>query len=51
MIKIVQYTKIENNYYFFAEGKKKGLTANEVSLLIELGTTNITYNQFEMITK
>jgi len=51
MIKIVQYTKIENSYYFFAEGKKKGLTANEVSLLIEMGTTNITHNQLDMIIK
>lgn len=45
MIKIVDYIIIENELYFFAEGKKQAYTAKVVCELSRLGATDITSDQ------
>ncbi len=49
MIKIVQYTKVEEEFYFFLENNNKGLSKEHVEELINLGITNITKQQLDMI--
>lgn len=49
MITIVQYTKYENTYFFFAEGSKKALSVNTISELIESGLTDLSHEQFNEI--
>ena len=51
MIKIVQYTQYNNEFFFFAEGNKTGLSKTDVSMLIEKGLTNLSQKQFNNITQ
>ncbi|MFA6195293.1 MAG: hypothetical protein WC656_01460 [Sulfurimonas sp.] len=49
MIKIVQYTKISDNYFFFAEGSNKGMSSDYVQALVDMGKTDLSQEQFYKI--
>ncbi|SMP86086.1 hypothetical protein SAMN06313486_10194 [Epsilonproteobacteria bacterium SCGC AD-308-P11] len=49
MIKIVQYTKYNNSFFFFAEGNNKGMSTDYVKALLDTGMTNLSQERFNKI--
>jgi len=49
MIKIVSYTKYNDEVFFFVQDKEKALTAQEAEVLVNNGFTNISKELFSNI--
>ncbi|MBW6487517.1 hypothetical protein [Sulfurimonas sp.] len=49
MVKVVQYTIIENDFYFFVEGNNRALTKREIETLLGMGLVNLSQKQYEQI--
>jgi len=49
MIKIVQFTKYENELFFFIENNSNGLSKADVLTLIKKGMTNLSQADFNTI--
>lgn len=49
MIKIVNYTKYNNEVFFFVQDKNKALSAKEAEVLVNNGFTNLSKEQFAQI--
>jgi len=49
MIKIVQYTKIGKETYFFSENNHSGMSSDYVKALLDMGKTNLSFEQFKKI--
>jgi len=41
MLQIVQFTKIDNEFFFFIEGLKKAFNETDIVCLADMGVTNI----------
>jgi len=49
MIEIVQFTKVDNEFFFFSKDNKKGLSEKDISNLIDKGFVNISRKKFDSI--
>lgn len=49
MIKVVQYTIIENDFYFFVEGNNRALSKREIETLLGMGLLNLSQDQYKQI--
>lgn len=49
MIKVTQYTIIEDSYFFFIEGNDRILSKSEIETLLKMGLVNLSQEQYEKI--
>ena len=50
MLKIVQFTKIENEYFFFLQGNPKAFNKKQISNLIDQGVMDIEQSYIDELT-